>query len=145
VLQFMDFRLHCWRRIAFYHNPRCLNGICISKKVTSLFLGYQIWCVACFCRDLYPVTMTALQEMDWEGASALFLYEVWLWSSRNYFIPRLLMYSQLTEKNPPLNSYALSPTMLSLLETFLELLLWNSFQWLRHIFLCLHYPEIFVL
>jgi hypothetical protein len=28
----------------------------------------------------------------------------------------------------PLSSYALSPTMLSLLETFLELLLWNIFQ-----------------
>jgi len=27
-----------------------------------------------------------------------------------------------------LRSYALSPTMLPLLETFLELLLWNSFQ-----------------
>jgi len=33
----------------------------------------------------------------------------------------------------PLTSYALSPMMLLLLETFLELLLWNSFQ-RRHIF-----------
>jgi len=33
----------------------------------------------------------------------------------------------------PLSSYALSPTMLSLLETFLEFLLWNSFQYCHHI------------
>jgi len=32
--------------------------------------------------------------------------------------------------------------MLPLMETFLELLLWNSFQYRRHIF-CLQYPEIF--
>jgi len=35
----------------------------------------------------------------------------------------------------PFSSYALSPTMLQLLETFLELLLWNSFQYCLHIFL----------
>jgi len=35
----------------------------------------------------------------------------------------------------PLSSYALSPMMLPLLETFLEFLLWNSFQCRRHIFL----------
>jgi len=34
----------------------------------------------------------------------------------------------------PLSSYALSPMMLPLLETFLELLLWNSFQCHCHIF-----------
>jgi len=34
----------------------------------------------------------------------------------------------------PLHSCALSSTMLPLLETFLEFLLWNSFQWHRHIF-----------
>jgi hypothetical protein len=39
-----------------------------------------------------------------------------------------------TFKVLPLNSYALSPMMLSLLETFLEILLWNSFQCRRHIF-----------
>jgi hypothetical protein len=33
--------------------------------------------------------------------------------------------------------------MLSLLETFLEFLLWNSFQ-CRHFFGCLQHPEIFV-
>jgi len=33
----------------------------------------------------------------------------------------------------PLSSYALIPTMLLLLETFLELLLWNSFQCHCHI------------
>jgi hypothetical protein len=32
-----------------------------------------------------------------------------------------------------LSTYALRPTMLPLLETFLELLLWNSFQFRRHI------------
>jgi hypothetical protein len=35
----------------------------------------------------------------------------------------------------PLSSYVLSPMMLPLLETMLELLLWNSFQWHHHIFL----------
>jgi hypothetical protein len=35
----------------------------------------------------------------------------------------------------PLSSYALRPKMLPLLEKFLELLLWNSFQCRRHIFL----------
>jgi hypothetical protein len=46
----------------------------------------------------------------------------------------------------PLGSCALSPTMLPQLETFLELLLWNSFQYRRHIFFgCFQYPEIFVL
>jgi hypothetical protein len=39
----------------------------------------------------------------------------------------------ITFEIPPLSSYALSPTMLPKLETFLELLLWNSFQG-RHIF-----------
>jgi hypothetical protein len=39
-------------------------------------------------------------------------------------------------------SYALGPVMLPLLGTFLELLLWNSFQ-CHHIF-CLLNPEIFV-
>jgi hypothetical protein len=32
-----------------------------------------------------------------------------------------------------LSSYAISPTMLPLLETFLELLLWNSYQCRRHV------------
>jgi len=34
----------------------------------------------------------------------------------------------------PLSSYALNTMMLPLLETFLEFLLWNSFQCRRHIF-----------
>jgi len=34
----------------------------------------------------------------------------------------------------PFSSYALSPRMLPLLETFLELLLWNSIQCHHHIF-----------
>jgi hypothetical protein len=47
----------------------------------------------------------------------------------------------------PLSSYALSPTMMPLLETFLKLLLWNSFQCHRHgVFsIWLQYPEIIVL
>jgi len=46
-------------------------------------------------------------------------------------------YSQLrgvTFKVLPLRSYALRPTQLTLLETFLELLLWNRFQCRLHIF-----------
>jgi hypothetical protein len=39
----------------------------------------------------------------------------------------------ITFKLLPLRKYVLSPTMLSPLETFLELLLWNSFQRRRHI------------
>jgi len=38
----------------------------------------------------------------------------------------------------PLGSYALSPVMLPLLETFLELLLWDNFQW------CCHYLFIYL-
>jgi hypothetical protein len=41
---------------------------------------------------------------------------------------------EVTFKELPLSSYALSPTMLPLLETFLGLLLWNNFQCRRHIF-----------
>jgi len=45
----------------------------------------------------------------------------------------------------PFSSYALSPTMLPLLETFMELPLWNNFQCHHHIFFgCVHCPEIFV-
>jgi hypothetical protein len=45
----------------------------------------------------------------------------------------------------PFSSYALSPTMLPLLETFLEILFWNSFQCRRHIVSgVFKYPEIFV-
>jgi hypothetical protein len=44
-----------------------------------------------------------------------------------------------------LGSYALVPTLLPLLQTFMELLLWNTFQCRHHIFFwCLQYPEIFV-
>jgi len=35
---------------------------------------------------------------------------------------------------PPLSSFVLSLLMLPLIETFLDLLMWNSFQWRRHIF-----------
>jgi hypothetical protein len=45
---------------------------------------------------------------------------------------------------PPLNSYELSSRMLPLFETFLELGLWKIFECLRHISLCVQYPEIFV-
>jgi len=45
----------------------------------------------------------------------------------------------------PLRTYVLSPMMLSLLETFLELQLWNSFHCCCYIFLCLKYPEILAL
>jgi len=40
----------------------------------------------------------------------------------------------LSKYSLPLSSYALSPTILLLLETFLELLLWNIFQCCHHIF-----------
>jgi hypothetical protein len=65
------------------------------------------------------------------------------------FIASIPVYLQLTERVTfevlPFSSYALSPMMLPLLETFLELLLWNSFQMpSSHIFGCLQYPEIFV-
>jgi hypothetical protein len=39
-----------------------------------------------------------------------------------------------TFEGHPLSSYALSSMMLPLLETFLELLLWNNFQCHHHIF-----------
>jgi hypothetical protein len=40
----------------------------------------------------------------------------------------------LSKYSLPLSSYAPSPTILLLLETFLELVLWNRFQWCHHIF-----------
>jgi len=49
-----------------------------------------------------------------------------------------------TFKVLPLSSYVLNPMMLPLLETFLELLLWNSLQYHCHFFGCLQYPEIFI-
>jgi len=58
-------------------------------------------------------------------------YEVWLWSSGMFLLQAYLYtYSLLrgvTFKVLPLSSYALSPMMLQLLETFLELMLCNSF------------------
>jgi hypothetical protein len=49
-----------------------------------------------------------------------------------------------TFKVLPLSSYAISPMMLPLVATFLELLLWNSFHWHHHFFLRLQYSEIFI-
>jgi len=56
----------------------------------------------------------------------------------NYFITSFIsVYVQANEglsfEVLPLNSYAFSPPMLQLLETFSEFVLWNSFQ-CRHIF-----------
>jgi len=66
-------------------------------------------------------------------------YEVWLRSSRNDFIASISVCFYSLQKGVtfevlPLSTYALSPMMLPLLETFLELFLWNSFQCRRHIF-----------
>jgi hypothetical protein len=45
----------------------------------------------------------------------------------------------------PLRSYAFIPKMLSFLGIVSELMLWNSFQCRRHIFVWIfQYPEIFV-
>jgi hypothetical protein len=61
-----------------------------------------------------------------------------------YAVPRMILLQaypytytllrQVTFKVLPLSRCALSPTILPLLETFLELLLWNSFQCHHHIF-----------
>jgi hypothetical protein len=66
-----------------------------------------------------------------------------------YFKPRTCKRNSLlrgvTFEVETLTSYVLSPAMLLLLETFMDLLLWNSFQCRRHIFfVCFHFPEIFV-
>jgi len=60
--------------------------------------------------------------------------------SRNDFIRSIPVYLQVSETwlifdILPLSSYALNPTMLPLLQTFLELLLY-SFQHHCHFFLC---------
>jgi len=56
----------------------------------------------------------------------------------DYEVPGILLFQAYPctyiFKVHPLSRYAFSPTMLLLLETFLELLLWNSFQCLRHNF-----------
>jgi hypothetical protein len=49
-------------------------------------------------------------------------YEVWLFNCMPVFIFTACW------DGSPLNSYALGPTLLPLLEIFLEILLWNSFQ-----------------
>jgi hypothetical protein len=54
-----------------------------------------------------------------------------LWQSYLYIYSML---RGVTFEVLPLSSYALTPTMLPLLETFLELLLWNSLQCCHHIF-----------
>jgi len=66
----------------------------------------------------------------------------------NDFTTSIPVYLQITEKVNfevlSLSSYALGPMMLPLLETFLELVLWNSFQCHHHVFGCLQYPQISV-
>jgi len=65
-------------------------------------------------------------------------YEVWLLSFRNDLtVTCLCTYSCLrgaTFEVLPLRSYALSPTMLPLLETFMKLFLWSNFLWRLEIF-----------
>jgi hypothetical protein len=60
-------------------------------------------------------------------------------NSRNDFIASVPVYLRLTERThlriTVMVSCALSPIMLSLVETFLEHLLWKSFQCHHHIFL----------
>jgi hypothetical protein len=61
-------------------------------------------------------------------------YQVWLWSCRNDFIASLIpVYSQPTETGHPSRT-PLERLCTSLKETFLELVLWNSFQCHSHIF-----------
>jgi hypothetical protein len=72
------------------------------------------------------------------GLHIIWKYKVCPWSFWNDFIISICVYLQITEgvtfEVLPLSSCALSLTMLPLLETFLELLLWNSFQCCHHIF-----------
>jgi len=67
------------------------------------------------------------------------LYEVRIWSSWNAIIASMPAHLDnlligVTFRVLSLSSYVLSLTMLSLLETLLELLLWKSFQYHHHIF-----------
>jgi hypothetical protein len=67
------------------------------------------------------------------------IYDMWLWCSPDVFMQASYLYTSsllrgITFAVLPMSSYALSPTMLPLLETFCELLSWNSFQCCRHIF-----------
>jgi hypothetical protein len=63
------------------------------------------------------------------------LYKIWLWSSRNDLIASKSRLRGVTFNVLPLSSYAPSPVMLPLLETFLKFLFWNSFQCCCNIFL----------
>jgi hypothetical protein len=69
----------------------------------------------------------------------VFTYEVWLWSSQNYFIANISVYLQLTERghlqSTPLEQLCTYPNELPLLETFLDLQLSYSFQCCRQILL----------
>jgi len=72
----------------------------------------------------------------------LFPYSV-LYTKYSYEVSRMILFQAylyiysllrgVTFEILPLISYAISPTMLPLLETFFEHLLWNSFQCCRHI------------
>jgi hypothetical protein len=64
------------------------------------------------------------------------LYEVWLWSSWSTFTASILC-GGVSRSRSPLSSYARCPVMLSLLEPFLELLLWSCFFSVVTFSLCL--------
>jgi hypothetical protein len=64
-------------------------------------------------------------QMEWLEIvrGVVMKFPEWFYCKRTFSVLRRVTFEAL-----PLRSCALSPTMLPLLETFLELLLWNTFQ-----------------
>jgi len=87
--------------------------------------------------SLFPPSFMGVNMRCGYGVPKTILLQAYLYI---YSLPREVTFELL-----PLNRYALSITMLPLLKTFLELLLWNSFQWWCHNFFgYIQYTEIFI-
>jgi hypothetical protein len=105
---------------------------------------HYVHAMKCYTNVTHEITERILREFRVRG-----IYKVWLWRSRNDFtasLTSLCAYSLLrgvTFEVLLLSSYALTPKTLTLSETFLELLLWNSFQCRCHFFRCHQCSEIF--
>jgi len=104
------------------------------RKLTA----FQSWALLCMHKDQFNIWLTFISTTMEKIFSSL-EYSMWPWIPRMILLQACLFtYSLLrgvTFTVCPLSSHALSTMMLPLLETFLELLLWNSFQCCHHIFL----------
>jgi hypothetical protein len=108
------------------------------------FISFYFPCVRRFHFTVKWALRHLLKSHEWLYADKSWclpvICMVWLWSSRNDFIATYSSARGVTFKVLPLSSYPHSAKMPPLLETLLELLVWNS----SYSFSCLQYTEIFV-